>query len=277
MKDFQKVKAKIIFDGREFARRREARLLKDIKKLKKRGKIPRLVSILVGRNSASKLYVLLKKRAAERIGCILDIEKFDADTPSSKIIQLIEKLNSDPFIDGIMLQMPLPRTLERQKVRIINTILPQKDVDGLRSNSPFMAAAAKAVIYAIGEAKKKLQIKEFKKTVVVGAYGMVGSQLTRQLRLLGYKIVGCDRQTKDLAAKTRRADLLISATGKPNLIKSSMVKEGAVIIDVGSPKGDVLFSDVLPKVSFITPVPGGIGPVTIVSLLENLVLAASQN
>ncbi len=248
----------IIFDGRAFAAKKEEELKRKIVGLMSKGIIPHLASILVGNDPASMLYVGLKKKAAERIGAELDIYKLGGSAKVSEVLELIELLNKDKNVNGIMIQLPLLKTLSEYKDRIIGSIDPEKDVDGLREDSKFLHPTSKAVMQIIGESKTKS-----KKICVVGGGGMVGSSLVRHLYKEGYE------QKFD----TMEADIVVSATGEPNVIKADSVRKGAVVIDVGSPKGDVEFRSVSKRASFITPVPGGVGPVTITCLLENLVSA----
>lgn len=270
----------IIFDGREFARKKEAEQIKKVEALKGEGITPKLVSILIGDNPASLIYSNLKKRAAERIGAEMEIRILDSEITPSEIIEGIKKLNEDQQIHGIMIQMPLPLKIENYKLKILDAIAASKDIDGLREKSDFIPATVKAIILIMKEADNYL----FDNVVVVGSTGMVGKPLVKLLKQLEYKVTGVDIATKNLEEKTKKADLIISATGKPGLIKADMVKDppsheamegqgGVVIIDVGSPKGDV-DPEVYKKASFYTPVPGGVGPVTIASLLDNLLIAS---
>lgn len=262
----------VIFDGRDFSFKKEKVLKKEVERLINKGVVPKLVSIIVGDDPASCLYVSLKKKAAERVGCILEIESFKDSPEPEEIMSLITKLNSDPTVHGIMVQLPLPEVLEPFQHQILNKIAPEKDVDGLRGDSNYLPAAAYGVLEIIKLAD--LEITQTKKVVVVGATGMVGKPLVRELKDWGYEVVGCDFTTENISDITQGADILVAATGIPNLVKGGMVKKNAIVIDVGSPKGDVLFEEVSQKASFITPVPGGVGPVTIASLLENLIKAA---
>jgi methylenetetrahydrofolate dehydrogenase (NADP+) / methenyltetrahydrofolate cyclohydrolase len=248
----------IIFDGRAFTAKKEEELKKKVTDLKSKGITPHLASILVGNDPASTLYVGLKKKAAERIGAELSVYRLSEKTNPSEILQLIELLNNDKNVNGIMIQLPLPDAFLADKARIINLIDPKKDVDGLREDSKFLHPTSKAVMQIIGESKTKS-----KKICVVGGGGMVGSSLVKHLYKEGYE------QKLD----TLEADIVVSATGEPNIIKADSIKKGTVVIDVGSPKGDVDFSEVSKKADFITPVPGGVGPVTISALLENLISA----
>lgn len=264
----------IIFDGRAFAEKKILELDKEVAVLKNKGIYPKLASILVGEDPASKLYVSLKKKKAEGIGVEMDVYYLKEKELLETILALIDSLNSDPTIYGIMVQLPLPLAIRHQTLTIINSINPKKDVDGLRDDSPFLHPTSMAVIDVINEARLRLASARQAKTIcVVGATGMVGKPLVKELKKEGYKVTECNHDISDLKGKTLEADILISATGKSGLIKKDMVKDGVVLIDVGSPKGDVDPSVAL-KASFLTPVPGGIGPITISCLLENLVKAS---
>lgn len=260
-----------IFNGKEFAGEKE-------KSLKKGGITPKLVSILIGDNPGSKFYLSLKKKAAERIGAELQVINLSSSTSSEKIIQTIQKYNKDKKIHGIMVQLPFPKNFtwdERQEV--INSISPHKDVDGMREDSPFVAPVVKAVLQSIEEARLRVaSARQAKKVVVVGSKGFVGKKIMKELRTMNYELYGYDIDTKNLGKELLKADIIVSAAGVPDLIKGNMVKDGAVVIDVGSPKGDVAFDEISKKAAFITPVPGGIGPVTIACLLENLLIAAEN-
>jgi methylenetetrahydrofolate dehydrogenase (NADP+)/methenyltetrahydrofolate cyclohydrolase len=268
----------IVFDGRKFATQKEEKLAIRILGLKARGVYPKLASILVGNNPASQLYVNLKKKAAEKIGAEVDIYLIKENSKLDELFLLIKTLNTDKTVHGIMIQMPLPGAFAGFKSQIINSINPEKDVDGLRADSPFLHPTSKAVIQILDEAKNdknvRLALKEAPcKVIIVGATGMVGTPLVKELKEEGYEVVPCDSDTPDLKGTTLQGDVVISCTGVPNLIKNDMVKDGAIVIDVGSPKGDIEFESVGSKASFITPVPGGVGPVTIGCLLENLISA----
>ena len=270
------------FNGREFAKKKENNLRIKVQDLRERGITPKLVSILVGDDAGSRLYVSLKKKAGERIGCIVEVKKFHLgariDESIHRIKSFIKLLNQDRDIHGIMIQLPLPENLRSETANLINAIAPEKDVDGLIEGSPYTPATVKAVLEIMDQALKIVRrtLKEAPyKVCVVGASGMVGRPLVKLLKENGYSVIGVDLNTKYIIQNTKDANVLISATGVLNLIKGNMVKEGAIVIDVGSPKGDVDFDSVSKKASFISPVPGGVGPVTIFCLLENLVNSAS--
>lgn len=280
-----------IFDGRKFAQRRETLLLNKVRKLRKRGITPKFTAILVGNDPASKIYVNIKQKAAERIGVALQLIELK-QASREELLHLIQELNTDNSVNGIMVQLPLPGKLNEDKTKklILNAITPKKDVDGLRQDGLYHAsdklvyvpAVVKAILYSIKVAQKLgFAPKNLKKAniCVVGASGMVGMGVVRVMREIGgmgVRIVKADVKTKDLSSRTQKAEILISATGVPGLIRGDMVKPGAVVIDVGAPRGDVDFESVKNVASFITPVPGGIGPVTVVSLMENVVKAANK-
>ncbi len=269
----------IIFDGRAFATQKEEVLKSRVFGLKSRGAHPKLASILIGSDPASQLYVGLKKKAAERIGAELDVYYIPEKAKLEDVLLLISTLNLDDTVNGIMIQMPLPAGLEENREQILNLINPDKDVDGLKPDSGFLHPTSKAVIDILHEAEKEKEVQELigknpgdVAVVVVGATGMVGTPLVRELEEEGYKVIGCNTKTKDLTAECLKGDVVISATGIQGLIRGDMVRKNAVLIDVGSPKGD--FSPVAQdKSAFFTPVPGGVGPVTISCLLENLISA----
>ncbi|MDO8341001.1 MAG: tetrahydrofolate dehydrogenase/cyclohydrolase catalytic domain-containing protein [Candidatus Woesebacteria bacterium] len=262
----------IIFDGKSYALKKAEVLKKEVLDLNANGIFPHLASIIVGNNPASKLYVGLKKKAGEKIGIQVDVYYLSENTKKEDLLILIKTLNEDRCFSGIMIQLPLPENLKLFKEEILNTINSKKDVDGLRGDSQFLHPTSKAVIKIIDEAKEKTK-KQFKNVCVVGATGMVGESLVKKLKEENYEVTECGKNTKDLKSKTLMSDILVSATGEEGLISEDMVKDDVIIVDVGSPKGDVNFSKVLKKASFITPVPGGVGPVTIFCLLENLIIA----
>lgn len=262
----------IIFDGRQFAAEKEEVLKIRVFGLKSRGVYPKLASILIGTDPASQLYVNLKKKAAERIGAEVDIYLIKVNSKLKELLLLIKTLNEDDTVKGIMIQMPIPGDLGKSRQQIVNSIDPEKDVDGLRTDSPYLHPTSKAVFQILKETEQKLN-RKVESVCVVGAFGMVGVPLVKELKNEGYQVSECGSKTGDIKPNTIIADAVISATGVPGLIKSEMIKKGAVVIDVGSPKGDVNFAEVSQKADFITPVPGGVGPVTISCLLENLISA----
>lgn len=252
----------IIFDGKAYALRKEEELKKKVIELRKKGIVPKLVSIIVGKDPASLLYVNLKKKAAERIGAEVETVRLCPGIRAEEIMQIIKRFNDDGKVRGIMVQLPLPDPISNFKSQIINSINPKKDIDGLGENSFYVHPTAKAVLQII-EVAEKMLARHPKTITVIGERGMVGGFLVKEIA-----------KTKlQLIKETKNADIVVGATGKTGIIKKEMVKEGVIIIDVGSPFGDVDPSVAL-RASFMTPVPGGVGPVTIYCLLENLVVAS---
>lgn len=277
-----------VFDGKKFAKDKETLLLNKVKQLRKHGITPKLAAILVGDDPASKIYVSIKQKTAERIGIALQLIELKQST-AQRLLHLIKELNVDDAVHGIMVQLPLPGELNKSHAKdlILNTIALEKDVDGLRQDNSshasdklvYMPAVVKAILYSIEVAQKLgFAPRNLKKAkiCVVGASGVVGKRLVGVMGELGGTVVKTDVKTKDLSSKTQKAEILISATGVSGLIKGNMVKPGSVVIDVGAPNGDVDFESVSKVSSFITPVPGGIGPVTVVSLIGNVVEAAEK-
>ncbi|MEK7127114.1 MAG: bifunctional 5,10-methylenetetrahydrofolate dehydrogenase/5,10-methenyltetrahydrofolate cyclohydrolase, partial [Patescibacteria group bacterium] len=207
------------------------------------GRVPKLAIILVGDDEASKIYVNLKIKKAQEIGIETEVRT---------------DLNTDA--DGIIVQLPGPEEL-------VKKIPLEKDVDGLRENSPFLPATVRAVLRILDPARMTGTI------VIVGQGRLIGKPLADFLERDGKTVIRCDQTTKDLRIITKQADVLVVATGVENLITADMVKKGAIVIDCGAPKAEVDFPAVARIAGAITPVPGGIGPLTVVSLLENLVEA----
>jgi len=266
----------IVFDGKQVAKEKAEDLKRKIKKLDEKGIIPLMVSILVGESSVSQKYLAMKKKLAESVGAELKIQNFEKNGEKNEIISLIKKLNEDPKVHGVMLQLPLPSNFsDEDRKEIIDLVEKEKDVDGMRDDSMYVAPVVKSVLKALGEAYKHTIYSKGAKSVVVGAKGFVGKKIVRVLGEMDYEVEGVDIDVKNLSDITKTGDILISTTGTPGLIKGDMVKKDALVIDVGSPVGDVVTEEVLKVAQFISPVPGGVGPLTIAYLLENLVDAAS--
>lgn len=264
----------IIFDGKAFAFKKEEEIKLRVDELKKKGINPKLSIILVGEDPGSILYVNLKRKAGERAGIKIDVRNWTLEVSKKELIEEINVLNNDKTVHGILVQLPLPSKFTKEGVsEILNAIDPKKDVDGLTNNSPFIPATVKAVEAILLEGEEALLHNNYPyKVLVVGSKGEVGKRLLKRLHELNghvYNVKGVDMDTIDLKSETLNADILISVTGKPNLIKADMVKKGAVLIDVGSPKGDIEKA-AYEKANFVSPVPGGVGPNTIIALLENL-------
>ena len=279
-----------IFDGKKQAAVKEKILAQKVAQNHLRLK---LVNIVVGDDPGSLLYLRVKQKAAVRVGIDYEKKLFPADTKPAAIGEFVRRQNADPAVTGIMFQQPFPKDsrLKIQDSRILNMIDPKKDVDCLTPTNlglllmgrpRFLPATVKAIVEIIENCLPhkalakwgKLEIRSFT-AVVLGVSNIVGKPLASHLTNLGATMTVCRSKTKDLAAVTRQADILISATGQPGLVGAEMVKKGAAVIDVGSPQGDVAFDQVAPLASFVTPVPGGVGPMTVVCLLEN-VLQAGQ-
>lgn len=257
-------KKAIVFDGRAFAGKKEESLTKEVGLL---GGKPALAIIIIGNDKASRLYVNLKQKAAQKIGIKTNIYNYKTASVN-QIIRKIKSLNKDRETDGILLQLPLPKNLKPYQDKIIHSIKPEKDVDGLRDDSLFTPATVKATFYIL----EKAGVSKKNRILIIGSEGEVGSRLLKKLSEKDYSVVGIDTK-EDLKKHALVSEVIISAAGKPGLIDESMVKRGVVAIDIGSPEGDI-DGGVRKKASFITPVPGGVGPVTIACLLENLVQAA---
>jgi methylenetetrahydrofolate dehydrogenase (NADP+)/methenyltetrahydrofolate cyclohydrolase len=274
-----------VIDGRKIAQNIEASVKMEVEGFtRKTGIKPALATILVGEHPPSKLYVKLKHWACKRVGIASEDHKFPADTPQEKIIELIETLNKRPEINGILVQLPLPKHIDERTVMM--TIAPEKDVDGFNPENMgkmligyegFVPCTPLGIIRALSEFKIDLQGKE---VVVIGHSNVVGKPAAIMLLNRNATVRICHVFTKDLKKHTREADILIVATGVRGLIKGDMVKEGAIVFDVGitwqdeKVYGDVDFEDVLPMVKLISPVPGGVGPMTIAILMEHTLQAA---
>ena len=233
---------------------------------------PVLATILVGNDPASELYVNLKRKRAKHVGIEMDVIQLPENVYEKDLKAHINRLDVDDTVHGIMIQLPLPGKLIDKTDEFLGLISIDKDVDGLREESKFTPATVKGIVKILDHAKSFRKLGRDSLICVVGSKGMVGKQLVRYLSESGYEVIGLDiEDTREyMIEQAKNADVIISATGKPGLIDESFVKKGAVLIDVGSPDGDFDFDSVKEKTSFITPVPGGVGPMTIVSLLENV-------
>lgn len=286
--------AKII-DGKEIAAAIRAELKAEVAKLKDEGIVPGLGVILVGQDPASESYVTAKERACEDIGIYSDDNRLPAETTQEELLALVDRMNKDPKINGILVQLPLPKHLDEMEVLL--AINPEKDVDGFHPmNIGKMVAGEKAFLPCTPHGIIKLLQRsgttiEGAEVVVVGRSNIVGKPVANMLIQKSptgnATVTVCHTRTKNLAEHTRRADILIAAAGRPNTITADMVKEGVVVIDVGVNRvedatkkrgyrlvGDVDFEAVKEKASMITPVPGGVGPMTITMLLYNTVESA---
>lgn len=277
-----------LIDGKALAQQVRDRLAQESAELlAKKGVIPGLATILVGDDPASHVYVKNKQKACEMAGIYVDDHKLPANTSQTELLMLIEKKNVDPKIHGILVQLPLPKHID-SKV-ILEAVSPLKDADGfhpynfgrlVEGHPVFEACTPKGVIKMIESAGVTI---EGKRAVVVGRSNIVGKPLALMLLQRNATVTICHSKTKDLPAVCREADLLLVAIGKAKFVTADMVREGAVVIDVGTNKtpegklcGDVDFEPVRQKAGWISPVPGGVGPMTIAMLLENTVESAKR-
>ena len=286
-----------IIDGKQVAAEMRAELKAEVAKLKEQGVVPGLGVILVGEDPASQSYVRAKERACEELGIYSDDNRLPADTTQQDLIALVNQMNNDPKINGILVQLPLPKGLNEAEVLL--AIAPEKDVDGFHPmNVGKMMVGEKAFLPCTPHGVIQLLLRsgvtiEGTKVVIVGRSNIVGKPLANMLIQKNAKgnatVTVCHTRTKDLAHQTRQADIVIAAAGGPNTITADMVKDGVVVIDVGVNRvedatkkkgyrlvGDVDFEAVKEKASLITPVPGGVGPMTITMLLYNTVESAKR-
>ena len=291
-----------IIDGKQVAADMRAELKAEVAELANKGIVPGLAVVLVGEDPASKSYVTAKERACEEMGIYSDDNRLPADTSQEDLMALIDKLNKDPKINGILVQLPLPDGLNEAEVLL--AIDPAKDVDGFHPvNVGKMVVGERAFLPCTPHGVIQLLIRngvklEGAEVVIVGRSNIVGKPLANMLiqkNATGNATVTvCHTRTKNLAEHTKRADIVIAAAGRPDTVTADMVKDGVVVIDVGvnrvgekpskkDPnrmvailKGDVDFEAVKEKASLITPVPGGVGPMTITMLLYNTVESAKR-
>ena len=274
-----------IIDGKGVAAQVRADVAKEVARLRERGVTPGLAVIVVGDDPASRIYVNNKKKACAEVGIYSEEHALAADTTLDELIALVRALNSRGDISGILCQLPLPNGLDDRAV--IENIAPIKDVDAFHPANvgrimlgdyhflPCTPAGIMELLHHYGISA------EGKECVVVGRSNIVGKPMSMLLLHENGTVTTCHSRTRDLKSVTARADILVAAVGKPKFITGDMVKDGAVVIDVGMDRdengklcGDVDFAAVEPKASYITPVPGGVGPMTIAMLLKNTVTAA---
>jgi len=289
----------IILDGKATSNQIKEELTIQVKQIKDAGKRPpHLAAVLVGNDGASLTYVGSKVRSCERIGYDSTLIKLDDDISQEALLDTIEKLNNDPLLDGFIVQLPLPKHIDEEVV--LHAINPNKDVDGFHpTNFGKMALGMQTFIpatpFGIMELLKRYKLDiSGKHAVVIGRSHIVGRPMSILLSEKGNPgnatVTLTHSRTQNLADITREADIVVSALGVPNFLTTDMVKDGAIIIDVGitrvpdadHPKGyvivgDVHFDQVKEKASYITPVPGGVGPMTIAMLLQNTMLAYQRN
>ena len=277
-----------LIDGNALSRQLRSEVATRAAALKARGVTPGLAVVLVGDNPASQVYVRNKVKACEEAGLHSVLEKYDASLTEAELLARVEALNNDPSIHGILVQLPLPAHIDDHKV--IEAISPLKDVDG------FHVASAGALMvgevgfkactpYGCMKMLESIGMKDLrgKHAVVIGRSNIVGKPMAMMLLQANATVTVCHSGTADLGAMTRQADIVVAAVGKRNVLTADMVKPGAVVIDVGMSRndegklcGDVDFAGVKEVAGYITPVPGGVGPMTITMLLVSTVEAAER-
>lgn len=277
----------IIIDGKELAKKIRANLKMECDELKNKKINPKLAVIMLGDDPASKVYVRNKSKACEDVGIEYKEYLLNTNTTQKELIKLIEELNQDKTINGILLQSPIPANLDINEA--FRTISPQKDVDGFNpvnvgklvlNQDTFVSCTPYGIMKMFEEYNIDLNGKN---VVILGRSNIVGKPLMNCCLNKNATVTICHSKTQNLAEKARKADILISAIGKAQFVTADMVKENAVIIDVGINRlengkitGDVDFENVKEKASYITPVPGGVGPMTIAMLMNNVIKAAKR-
>ncbi|WP_018249968.1 bifunctional methylenetetrahydrofolate dehydrogenase/methenyltetrahydrofolate cyclohydrolase FolD [Orenia marismortui] len=275
-----------ILIGRKVAKAVESDLSKEVERLKDVDIKPGLTVILVGDNPASEIYVSYKEKACRRVGINSTIINLPKNISESDLLTEVQKLNEDDQVDGILVQLPLPDHIDDEKV--IATIRPDKDVDGFHpinvgklmiNNKGLPSCTPRGIMEILARYNIEL---EGKNAVVIGRSNIVGKPMATMLLHQNATVTICHSRTKNLAEHTKNADILVAAVGREKFVTADMVKEGAVVIDVGMHRteeglcGDVDFEGVKDKVSAITPVPGGVGPMTIAILLKNTLTACKE-
>ncbi len=276
-----------ILDGKAVAQKIKDELKKEVEELKQGGICPKLAVIMVGNDSSSKIYVRNKSIACKEVGIEYEEYLLDENTTMNELLELINKLNKDDSVNGILLQSPIPKGLDINKA--FKTIDPKKDVDGFNPcNVGKLCLGQDTLIsctpYGIIKLLEEYGIEiEGKDAVVVGRSNIVGKPMMQCLLNKNATVTICHSKTIKLERVTKKADILVVAIGKPNFITKDMVKEGAVVIDVGINRkedgklcGDVDYEEVSKVASYITPVPGGVGPMTIAMLMNNIVKATKM-
>jgi len=276
-----------IIDGKAIAAKIRGEITAEATKLTAKGITPGLAVVLVGEDPASKVYVSMKEKACKDVGIFSDEYKLSAETTEEELLKLIEKLNNDPKIHGILVQLPLPKQINTEKV--LDAISPEKDADGFHPYNVgrlvigkplFQPCTPYGVMVMLKEAGVELSGKE---VVIVGRSNIVGKPVAFMCLQQNATVTLCHSKTRDLAAKVAMADVVIAAVGQPEMIKGAWIKKGAVVIDVGVNRvgekklvGDVEYEAAAARASAITPVPGGVGPMTITMLLYNTLESAKR-
>ena len=276
-----------IIDGKAIALKIREELKEEVEELEKQGVTPGLAVVLVGEDPASKIYVKNKKKAAEKAGIQSFEHHLPEDTPEAQLLELIERLNRDDSVHGILVQLPLPKHIDT--TRVIEAISPDKDVDGfhpynvgrLATGSPlFEPCTPKGIMELLKRSNIEVAGRD---AVVVGRSNIVGKPVALMLLSQNATVTVCHSKTRDIEQKIGEADIVVCAVGRAEFVKGEWIKEGSVVIDVGINRledgrlvGDVEFEEAAKRASHITPVPGGVGPMTIAMLLANTVLSAKR-
>ena len=276
-----------IIDGKELSKKLKEQMKDRVAQMRQQGIVPKLVVVLVGNNSASEVYVRNKHKACGEVGIESEVIKMPEETTQQELLDVVKGLNEDRTVDGILVQLPLPGQINEKVV--LRSILPEKDVDGFHpvnvgllsiGDDCYAPATPSGIIAMFKEYGIEIAGKH---CVIIGRSNIVGKPMAALLLRHNATVTVCHSKTQNLGELTRQADIVIVATGHRHTLTADMVKEGAVVIDVGMNRnelgklcGDVDFDEVKEKASFITPVPGGVGPMTITELLENTILAAQR-
>ena len=277
-----------IIDGKELSKKLKEQMKDRVAQMRQQGIVPKLVVVLVGNNSASEVYVRNKHKACGEVGIESEVIKMPEETTQQELLDVVKGLNEDRTVDGILVQLPLPGQINEKVV--LRSILPEKDVDGFHpvnvgllsiGDDCYAPATPSGIIAMFKEYGIEIAGKH---CVIIGRSNIVGKPMAALLLRHNATVTLCHSKTQNLGELTRQADIVIVATGHRHTLTADMVKEGAVVIDVGMNRnelgklcGDVDFDEVKEKASFITPVPGGVGPMTITELLENTILAAQRH
>jgi len=275
-----------IIDGRAIAKRLREEVAEEIKALKEKGSgVPKLVVVLAGDDPASQVYVRNKEKACAEVGLLSEVRRIPSTVKEKELIDIVRQLNKDKAIQGILVQLPLPSGIS--ELAVLNEISPEKDVDGLHpmnmgkllkgENPLFIPCTPQGIIELVLSTGIEIKGKE---AVVVGRSNIVGKPVALLLLQNHATVTICHSRTRDLGEVTRRAEILVVAVGSPGIVRGDMVRKDAVVIDVGSNRvgeklvGDVDFDSAKEAAGYITPVPGGVGPMTIAMLLKNTLKAA---
>lgn len=277
-----------IIDGKMLSLKLKEEMKGRIAQMKEEGIVPKLVVVLVGNDSASQVYVRNKHKSCGEVGIESEVITMPEETTQQELLEVVERLNQDNSVDGILVQLPLPKQIDEKTV--LRAIRPDKDVDGFHPVNVGLLSIGDECFAPATPSGIVVMLKEYgieiagKHCVIVGRSNIVGKPMAALMLKENATVTVCHSKTSNLAEITRQADILIVATGRRNTITTDMVKEGVVVIDVGMNRnelgklcGDVDFENVKEKASFITPVPGGVGPMTITELLESTILAAKRH